>query len=1026
MGDLLKIQTGRIAVAVVAGVVLLNGTVWAQLSASAYRVLGQPDLRQNGLNRVSGAELHSPGGLALDARGGQVHLYVSDTYNSRILAWSDVGSYQTGAPADLVLGQPGPQYTNPMGTGSDGLNSPLGLAVDPTNGNLYVADYGNNRVLRFPAPFANPTRVEPDALYGQPGFTTTYSSVSKSSLYQPRAVAFDSAGNLWVADGGNCRVVRFNAAVLNNQTPPDEDVVIGQTGFSTGSANGGVAVSASGFYVPAGLAFDAKDNLYVSDSGNARVLMFPAPAASATAATAVWGQKDFTSSGAPSQATNSSLAGPLGLSIDNAGNLYVAVPHDNRVLVFSTSKSATAAQTVLGQADLTTTTANTGAFPMASSGVLYGASDVRVDANGRVFVADSSNNRVLEFAAGAKAASQVWGQADFASNSVNQIKPGSIGAPYKIAIDYSQAPFAIYVSDRYNNRVLGWKDSAHFHNGDPADIVIGQPGFATGAANIDTQGSATPSKTSLSAPMGLAIDPGNGSLYVSDSGNNRVLRYPRPVDQTGRITPDLVIGQTGFTSSVSAVISASTLHTPAGLALGPNGDLFVADAGNNRVLEFAPVSGNGPAALRVYGQTNMTTGAAPKQLSSQTLSAPLGVFVDSAYYLYVADTSANRVLIFPNTQGASTAGAAAAYVIGQGSFTSTSGGVGSNLYSPSDVSLDSVGNIYVADTGYNRVLVFAAVSTLPPTTGATASSVIGQTNIYYSSINWDSPDGLATAEGLHSPIGVYVDRQDTLYVGDGGNNRVLQFLKSASVVNAATFQAGVPVAAGGLATLFGSGLTQTTGQPSGQSWPTALAGREVVVNDSTLAPLSYAGPGQINLQVPSSTPTGTQRIAVRTADTGELLAGGSLSVAVISPGLFTNASGQAAAYNQDWTLNGATSSSCPSCRPAPKGSVVMLFGTGQGPVNPTVADGAPAPSDPLSYTVAVATTDGKTCLTAQVSTCIAIGSTFGEISYTGLAPGLVGVWQINVKIPEGALSGTVPIRVVVDGTPGNLANIAIK
>ena len=121
----------------------------AQLSVSAYRVLGQPDLRQNGLNLVQGVELYQPSGIALDTRGGQTHMYISDTQNSRVLAWADIASYQIGDAPGVVLGQPGPQYSNLMGIGVKGFNGPLGLAVDPLSGNLYVADFNNNRVLRF-------------------------------------------------------------------------------------------------------------------------------------------------------------------------------------------------------------------------------------------------------------------------------------------------------------------------------------------------------------------------------------------------------------------------------------------------------------------------------------------------------------------------------------------------------------------------------------------------------------------------------------------------------------------------------------------------------------------------------------------------------------------------------------------------------------------------------------------------------------------------------------------------------------
>src|SRR5580698_2334881 len=119
---------------------LVAGVCNAQISSTAYRVLGQVNTQLNGINMVQGVEMNSPGGVALDARNGQVHVYVADTRNSRVLAWADLNSYQTGAAPALVLGQPGPQYSSVLGIGPKGLNLPLGLAVDPTTGNLFVAD----------------------------------------------------------------------------------------------------------------------------------------------------------------------------------------------------------------------------------------------------------------------------------------------------------------------------------------------------------------------------------------------------------------------------------------------------------------------------------------------------------------------------------------------------------------------------------------------------------------------------------------------------------------------------------------------------------------------------------------------------------------------------------------------------------------------------------------------------------------------------------------------------------------------
>src|SRR4030095_15028882 len=102
-----------------------------------------------------------------------------------------------------------------------------------------------------------------------------------------------------------------------------------------------------------------------------------------------------------------------------------------------------------------------------------------------------------------------------------------------------------------------------------------------------------------------------------------------------------------FTSSASAAVTASTLNSPTAVAFANTGNLFISDTGNNRVLEFGSGAGTGASAIRVYGQPSMPISVRPSRPSPQTLAGPQGIAVDGASNLYVVDTGANRVLIFP-------------------------------------------------------------------------------------------------------------------------------------------------------------------------------------------------------------------------------------------------------------------------------------------------------------------------------------------------------------------------------------------
>ncbi|MBI1353828.1 MAG: hypothetical protein GC160_05730 [Acidobacteria bacterium] len=1006
------------------------GLLPGQVSNSALRVLGQINLRQNGFNSVEGAEMATPGGVAIDERDGEIHVYVADTANNRVLAWRDARSLSNGATADIALGQPSLRHTVGRGIGAKGLDGPVAAAVNPATGDLYVADTNDNRVVRFLNPFENTARVEPDKVYGQPDFTevrANYPVPGPRTMRTPTGLSFDAAGNLWIIDSGNHRVLRYPAASLDADQP-EADVALGQPNFTEIRANSGASVSATGFNLPVSAAVHPNGSLYVADASNVRVLVFNAPFTTGKAADSVIGQPDFTSRTVPATITASSMRGPNSVYINATGALFVAISQENRILVFDKiAEGATGlrnANRVIGQVGLTADQPNVGTFPAANASGLLTPGDVVGDSTGNLYVVDSGNNRLLILTAGVTPATTVLGQPDFSRNGANRVGPESLGAVTDVAVDYSTEGFPLYLADLSNSRVLAWRSSLRYADGAPADLVIGQPDFVTSIPNADTGRAQSPTATSLAIPRGLAVD-GSGNLYVADTGNNRVLRFAKPFDQSGRVRAEAVLGQVGFFSSISAAVNAQSLRSPFDVAIGANGEVYVSDRGNNRVLEYPPNPSSGAAAIRVFGQPSMDVGTAPTTVSAQTLNGPAGLFVDAFNFLLVADSLSNRVVIYPLASDAPPAAVTAGTVLGQPSFSSAVSAVGpASLSAPQQVTSDPDGLIYVADSNNHRVMVFPDLLSLP-SAGGVATRVIGQADLSSRAVNYNTPDGLATPQGLAQPVGLFADRRGTLYVGDTGNSRLMHFVGPAAAVSAATFHVGGDVSAGSLISLFGAHLSEEEGGAVATPLPKELANRFVEINDEFRAALLFVSPGQANLQLPVESPSGVQRLMVRRADTDEIIAGGLILVGPANPGLFTvsqDGTGQALALNQDGRLNSPAN-------PAAKGSVIQLFGTGQGKTQPVIANGQPAPSGPLAQTPTQPATSAAECLSPGY-VCALVASKVGQVLFSGLAPGFVGLWQLNVKIPDDfpdALIGdAVPIKVVINQRLGDTVTVAIR
>ena len=268
------------------------------------------------------------------------------------------------------------------------------------------------------------------------------------------------------------------------------------------------------------------------------------------------------------------------------------------------------------------------------------------------------------------------------------------------------------------------------------------------------------------------------------------------------------------------------------------------------------------------------------------------------------------------------------------------------------------------------------------------------------------PAGLGVIAGLPSlrALDLKIPPRRTLaeappVIGEGG------------IVNGASFSPEAVVSPGSIASLFGMNLAAATVAATWLPLPTMLAGTEVLVND-TPAPLFFVSPSQINFQMPFEVTGTTVRIVVASGGVRgpEAMVPVMVRVAPAAPGIFTAVAGgrgPGAVLNEDFSPNSAEN-------PAAVGSVVQIFATGLGPTDAPLATGQPGASSPPFN------------LTAMVPV-VAIGGASAEVLSSGMAPGFVGLYQVNARVPTGAPAGDeVLLEIKIGGSSSNTVTLAVR
>jgi len=775
-------RISRVAIAMMAALAVAVSLFAASGDTTADRVLGQVNFTNNQPNGTNSRGLNSPTAVAIDKSVTPNRLYVVDSANHRIIGWESVESERLGAPADIVIGQPDfTSANNCESPTASNLCKPGSVAVDD-DGNLYVADTGNNRVLEYNQPFTSglSAGLAANAVFGQPDFSSNGCAITASGLCDARWAAMDHLGNLMVADGSRVLVYLTPFGPMNPATGAGDttaDIVIGQPNFTSNTPNNGGLGAQSLAWVD-WVGADSSNNLVVSDSGNSRVLIFPVPLSTFEAADLVIGRSNFVGGTGTGTIFN---PGPLP-SIDDDNNLYVFDPSSKNLYFFaqpfvSAQTAASAWPLILPNPPPTYV-----CYPN-SSGVcsLDGIID---DATGNLYLSDGEANRVIRFPSSSitsynPSASGLWGQVGYEFFALNSTGPSGM-TPAQVALDTSVTPNRLYAADVGNNRVLGWSNAESFTNGAPADLVIGQPDFVSaGCASTNS---------TLCSPMGVGVD-SSGNLYVADEGNQRVLEFDQPFSQGVKagLDANLIFG--GLSGEFSACAIIGFPCGPTGVAIDSSGNLYVADSGNSRVLEYNQPLGPYNSATgagdtypdKVFGQNSigayedqcnrMDIATGVTHLSADSLCGPQGVTVDPSGNLWVSDGYNNRVLEYldplapgggsPGTPG-SPGDSTADLVLGSSSFTSYScSGTSSCFQSPRQVSASNPGNIYVAAS--DQILEFTG----PFSTEQPASLVFNQSG----KCNSDGVD----ADSLCGPNGVALDALGNVFIADTGNNRLLEY-----------------------------------------------------------------------------------------------------------------------------------------------------------------------------------------------------------------------------------------------------------
>ncbi|MBK8871069.1 MAG: hypothetical protein IPN19_08460 [Elusimicrobia bacterium] len=751
-----------------------SGTYFGQaMTANAiYTIAGNGNYSYAGDGGIATAgKIKSPSGVTVDSDG---NVYIADTGNHRIrfvpkTSGTFFGQAMTANYIYTIAGNgTGGYVADDVAATSTQIKTPYGLSVDIA-GNLYVADYGNHRVRFVPKTSGTFFGQAMTANYiytiagnGTGGYVSDDVAATATQIYNPYGVSLDAAGNIYVADSGNHRIrfiPKLSGTNFGQSMTANSIYTIAGNGTAGYQADN-VAAASTRINAPRNVRVDVNGHIYIADTGNQRVRMIP-KASGTFFGQAMTANYIYTIAGNGTggyladsvAATSTRLYDPSGVSVDGAGNLYIANYTNNAVRFVPKSNG-----TYFGQA----MTANyiyriagfrygySGEGGIATATMYYGMNGVSVDSSGNMFIVDTSNFRIRfvpktsgTFYGQSMVANSVYtiaGTGSFAFNNDGGVATtAGLKNPNSVYVNSSGN---IYIADSSNQRIrfIPKTDGTYFGQSWTANHMY----TLTGDGTATYGGDGGPAVSGQVSPRHVSTDR-DGNVYIADTGNHRIRFIPLTdgtyfgVSMTANYIYTIAGNGTGGYVADNVAATSTQINAAWGVNVDYDGNIYISDTDNHRI-RFVPKSsgtyfGQSMTANYIYTIVgNGTAGYVSDNLAATAtrISYPRRTSIDSGGNVYVSDYSNNRIRFVPKRSGTYFGQSMTAnyiYTIGGNSLTGYNGenaaATGKGIYLPTDVHVSEDHKVYMVD--YNeKARMIAGEDFIAPST-ATLTAVPGST-----------------------------------------------------------------------------------------------------------------------------------------------------------------------------------------------------------------------------------------------------------------------------------------------------------